>query len=548
MKRIFSLLFSAAACMCASAQQTAQVAVFCINDFHCGLIHDVERGIPGGAWVVECLDSLKQVYPNHITVAAGDNFGGSFFYTSTQEKSLIPQFMRDAGINISVPGNHAFDVSQEHFADRWQSTVFCPRDWQMRYVCANLRQESADGSGQARIPAYCEPWIVEKVNLKEGGSVDVAFLGLMTSNTPNQASASRIKGLSFDGRYGAVLDSLKTLPGYEAVEGANARFLLTHISTFMDDDVPAFDDPDKDELYAFDRPIDGIFTAHSHNAVCGTVPCARPYPVVQGLWHGGYIAMMLADFDLATGRCVKVTPRLVKVNPHAQLGPKAARLNAQVEEQYSTTTFRGLPLSTVLTRCNATIEHDRTVKYEDKPMGRLVTTAYAEAYKNALPLGEAQEQSLSEQVRPSATDLVIGVSHVGGIRAGLLKGDVTVLDVGEVLPFANKLRAFRYDGRQLKALMEFGFNGCKHGRIQSSCVDVERDKKGHVRRLFAIGPDGARTEIKDATPLILVADEFMSTGGDGYSPDFFPTDALLPVDLPAITDAFINYLKSQTEI
>lgn len=546
MKHIFSLLFSAAFAtgLTASAQQTAQVAVFCINDFHSGLIHDVEKDTPGGAWVVECLDSLKQVYPNHITVAAGDNFGGSFFYTSTQEKSLIPQFMRDAGIDISVPGNHAFDISQEHFADRWQSTVFCPRDWQMRYVCANMRQASADAPGQARIPDYCEPWIVEKVDLKEGGSVNVAFTGLMTSNTPNQASASRIKGLTFDGNYSACLDSIKRLPGYEAVEKANVRLLLTHISTYMNaDGVPAFDDPNQANLYAFDRPdIDGIFTAHSHNLVCGTVDCARPYPVVQGLWHGQYIAMMLCDIDLATGRCLKVTPRVVKVNPHATLGPKAARLEAQVQEQYRTTTFRGLPLSIVLTRCRETIEHDRTKKYEDKPMGRLVTTAYAEAYR------AASTQTASSVQQPAASGLVVGVSHVGGIRAGIVKGDVTVLDVGEVLPFANKLRAFRYTGRQLKALVEFGFNGCKHGRIQTSCLDVELDKKGHVRRLYALGSDGSRTEIKDATPLILVADEFMSTGGDGYSPAFFPTDDLLPVDLPAITDAFINYLKTQPEI
>lgn len=537
MKRIFSLLLTAALAVGAAAQQTAQVAVFCINDFHCGLIHDTERDVPGAAWVVECLDSLKQVYPNHLTVAAGDNFGGSFFYTATQEKSLIPQFMRDAGIDISVPGNHAFDVGQDHFADRWQSTVFCPRDWKMRYVCANMRKDPSTGSGQVpAIPDYCEPWIVEKVDLKEGGSVNVAFTGLMTSNTPNQASASRIKGLSFDGNYGACLDSIKRLPGYEAVEKANARLLLTHISTYMNaEGVPAFDDPNVDELYAFDRPdIDGIFTAHSHNLVCGTIECAQPYPVAQGAWHGQYIAIMLCDIDLATGRCVKVTPKVVRVNPNATLSPKAARLEAQVQEQYQTTTFRGLPLSTVLTRCRETIAHDRTKKFEDKPMGRLVTSAYAEAYRQNCP-----DRSLP---------LVVGVSHIGGIRAGFIKGNITILDVGEVLPFANNLRAYSIDGKLMKQLMEFGYNGCRLGRIQTSGVEVQLDKKGHVKRLFCASPRGERMEIKDDTPLVIVADDFMSTGGDGYSTDFFPEAQRLPLQLPTITDAFIHYLKSQPEI
>lgn len=528
MKRIFSLLFSAAVASCALAQQTVQVAVFCINDFHCGLIQDVDKGTPGAAWVVQTLDSLKQVYPNHLTVAAGDNFGGSFFYTATQDKSLIPQFMRDMEISISVPGNHAFDCGQEHLADRWQSTLLCPRDWQMRYVCGNMRKDG-------RIPDYCLPWLVEKVDLKEGGSVSVGFTGLMTSNTPAQASASRIKGLTFDGRYGAVLDSLTTLPGYSEYANANVHLLLSHISTYMKDGVPAFDDRDVDNLYALDRSdIDGIFTAHSHNLVCGTVPCKRSYPVVQGYWHGGYIAMMLCDIDLATGRCLKVTPRVVKVNPHATLGPKAARLEAQIQEQYQTTTFRGLPLSTILTRCNATIEHDRTRKFEQKPMGTLVTTAYAEAYRKACP--------------DKSSPIVIGVSHIGGIRAGLSKGNITILDVGEVLPFANNLQAYSFTGKMLRPLMEYGINGCLLGHLQTSGIEVEMDKKGHVKRLFCTAPSGERMEIKDNTPLIIVADEFMTTGGDGYSPDFFPPEAHLPIALPAITDAFINYLRTIPEL
>lgn len=92
--------------------------------------------------------------------------------------------------------------------------------------------------------------------------------------------------------------------------------------------------------------------------------------------------------------------------------------------------------------------------------------------------------------------------------------------------------------------MEFGINGCRLGRIQTSGIDVELDKKGHVKRLFCTSPRGERIEIKDNTPLVIVADEFMTTGGDGYSTDFFPADSLLPVDLPVITDAFIDFLRN----
>ena len=43
----------------------------------------------------------------------------------------------------------------------------------------------------------------------------------------------------------------------------------------------------------------------------------------------------------------------------------------------------------------------------------------------------------------------------------------------------------------------------------------------------------------------LVADEFITTGGDGYSPQFFPTQQEVKVEgMPSTTDAFVQYLKS----
>lgn len=511
----------------AAEHRTTTVAVFSINDFHGGLLQDLRKEVPGAAWVVQTLDSLKREYPNHVTISAGDNFGGSFFYTATRSETLMPQMFRDMGITLSVPGNHAFDEGQELWADGWQSTALCPRDWRLQYVCANMRKDG-------RIPDGCKPWVVVPVELAEGGCVKVAITGLLTSNTPNQASARRLKGLTFDGNYSGVLDSLKLLPGYDEVAEANLHILATHIGTYMNKDgVPAYDDPDVDNLMAFDRDdIDGIFSAHSHVAVSGTMPSKRPYPIVQGYCRGAYVATLLCEVDVETGKCIKVTPKLVKVNPHATLGPKAARLQAQVAEQYQTKTFRGLPLNQVLTHCSENLIHSRSVNHLQSRMGSLVCESYAAAYRET-GAGEG---------------LVVGISHFGSIRAGFFAGDVTVLDVGEALPFANALKAYRYTGKQLKRLMEFGVNGCRLGRIQTSGVEVEKDKKGHVKRLFCCDGENHRTEISDKTQLVIVTDDYITTGGDGYDPDFFRMEDLLPATMPVSTDAFINYLKSQEQI
>ena len=68
--------------MSGKAQQ--QVAIFSINDFHGALDRNDHKGIVGAANVLQTLDSLKHVYPCNITVSAGDNFGGSYFYNVTK--------------------------------------------------------------------------------------------------------------------------------------------------------------------------------------------------------------------------------------------------------------------------------------------------------------------------------------------------------------------------------------------------------------------------------------------------------------------------------
>ena len=48
---------------------------------------------------------------------------------------------------------------------------------------------------------------------------------------------------------------------------------------------------------------------------------------------------------------------------------------------------------------------------------------------------------------------------------------------------------------------------------------------------------------------MLVTDDYITTGGDGYSPDFFPEKQAIEVpQLPTTTDALLNYLRTQETI
>ena len=304
----------------AAPKDCITVAVLSLNDFHGAFIRDARKGIPGAAAIWQTVDSLKRVYPYHVTVAAGDNFGGSYFSTATDSR-LLPVFFNDLGIRISAVGNHEFDNGTAWLAQKWAGSDMLPRGWELTYVCANV----ADASG--RCPSYMQPFATEEIKLPSGRSITVAFVGLITSSTPLQTRRANTAGLSFDGRYDAVTATLSRRPEYAAVDSADVRILLTHIGTKMSGGSPAWHDADSARIAAFADPrFHAILSAHSHEAVCGRINDGR-YPIVQGEWHGNYIGLLKLTVDTVSMTVRGAEAELCPVRPDVALGEGPQRSN-----------------------------------------------------------------------------------------------------------------------------------------------------------------------------------------------------------------------------
>lgn len=509
----------------ASPKDCVTVAILSLNDFHGAFIRDARKNIPGAAAIWQTVDSLKRVYPYHVTVAAGDNFGGSYFSTATDSR-LLPVFFNDLGIRISAVGNHEFDNGTHWLAQKWAGTDMLPTGWELTYVCANV----ADADGQC--PAYMQPFATQEIQLPSGRKLTVAFVGLITSSTPQQTRRANIAGLTFNGSYDAVATTLSRRPGYAAVDSADIRILLTHIGTKMSSGSPAWHDADSTHIAAFADPrFHAILSAHSHEAVCGRINGGR-YPVVQGEWHGNYIGLIKLTVDTVSMTVRGAEAELCRVNPDIALGEGPRRLNAQIDSLLRVTkTAGGYPLGRRLTVCRTPLAHDRTSKYELTEVGGLVCTAYAEAFRRAARTGDDA--------------VVVGASHFGSIRSGIPAGDVSVLDVGEILPFSNRLVPYRLTGDQLKALVNFGLHNLQYGWLQTNGLHIRLDSEGNVSSMEYVTPSGKTIGIKPQDTCYLVADEFITTGGDGYAPAFFPAGAAVGgCTLPATTDAFIAYLRT----
>ena len=254
------------------------------------------------------------------------------------------------------------------------------------------------------------------------------------------------------------------------------------------------------------------------------------------VWHGNYINMMKFSLDTVRMEVVNVTPAIIPVRPRqrTELSGNALRLQEQIDSLMECTlTKAGSPLNEYVAHANRSIAHDRTNKYVISEVGTLVCNGYATAYRRASQCKDSK--------------MVIGISHFGSIRSGLTKGDLSVMDVGEILPFQNDMHAYKFTGKELLRLLEFGYHNTRYGWLQYSNLEVERNEEGKVTSATYIAPNGTRKLIKPNSRIVLVLDSFMAGGGDGYEGFFFPKRRI-KVALPSATDCFIKYLQEKKTI
>ena len=185
----------------AQAQKTencVDVVVFSLNDFHGAFVQNPYQNIPGAPSILQTLDSLKTVYPYNLTVSAGDNFGGSYFYTATKGQ-LMPVFFNMAGIRLSAMGNHEFDDGLPTLEKKWKDSPIHPAGWDITYLCSNVYDS------QGAQPAVMQPFAVSSVRISPTKEARIALVSLLASSAKEQISSSKTKGTSFSGDYTHVI-------------------------------------------------------------------------------------------------------------------------------------------------------------------------------------------------------------------------------------------------------------------------------------------------------------------------------------------------------
>ena len=445
--------------VCAGApSQTVELQILSVNDFHGALSAGGKN--PGAAQLAQYIAELRSRNPDGtLLVSAGDMFQGSPDSNLLYGRTVV-DIMNHLRFDAMAIGNHEFD---------WGTDVLRQRISQARFpfVCANIIDKRT-GKPVDFLPPFA---LIERQGIK------IAVIGIATPETAVKTNPKWIAGYRFADP-AAVLQGI--MPDVIR-QGADIVIALTHLPSWMDDKGLT------GEGAALAEQVPGltaVITGHSHQEVRGLV---NGVPVIQAGYNGRAMGVIELAYDVVNRKVTGAAVRTDAIPTDGSLADGAVQ--------------------TILTAAQTEV-----APIKETEIGYLSTSLDHDRYA---PKQTLLGQWVTDNMRNMAK-ADVAFQNTGGLRADLTQGRITIGQLYEVLPFDNTLCTVEMTGRQLLSVITFGLDN-KYGMVQFSGLRVNWDEQA---------PPGSRllgVTLADGRPLlpdkryIVVTNDFMATGGDGFT-------------------------------
>ncbi|MFD2613909.1 bifunctional 2',3'-cyclic-nucleotide 2'-phosphodiesterase/3'-nucleotidase [Paenibacillus gansuensis] len=477
-----------------------------INDFHGQLdykkdIKDAATGkvtstVGGADYLAAYLKQREATNPNTLLVHAGDAVGASAPVSALLQDEPTIDFLNRMGFDVGTIGNHEFDkgvAEMKRLIDGGKNPKngndFKGADFP--YVVANVVDESGK--------TILDPYVV-----KEVGGVKIGFIGVVTNITPTIVSPAGIKGLTFTEQAPAVNKAVAELKK----KGIKSIVVLAHDPFEGKSDAPTGEVVDL--ANNVDDEVDVIFAGHNHGGLNKVIDGKL---VIEAYSYGTALSDVDLQIDRATRDIVVKKGEIVDVK-HEGITPDASI--TQMVKDYQ----------------------EKNAPVMNAPVGK----ADAAITREASPAGESALGNLIADGMRETMKTDFGFMNSGGIRNDLPQGNVTYGTMFSIQPFGNVLTKMTLTGAQLKEVMNQQWSGTspKIGQISGFTYSYDDSKPVGSRIVEMKKADG--TPIEDTKSYTIVVNDFMATGGDGYTGLKNGTNREAgPVDL----DATIDYLKAK---
>ena len=488
----------------------AHVLPFDKHGVSCGEEQDEEQCFGGLARVTGLVKRIRSENPGSLLLDAGDQFQGTMFYTYFKG-AVIGRLMSEMRYDAMALGNHEFDDGPAVLADFLQQVKF-------PVLAANL-----DVSGEPLLSGLLQSEVI----LERGGR-RIGVVGFITESTRYISSPG--EGVVISG----IEDSLREAVARLEEQGVDIIIGLSHAG--LDHDLFLASQLDG---------LDVIIGGHSHSLLrTGDPEADGPYPirvespsgapvlVVTAYYGAKFLGRLDVEFD-EIGRVLRWSGSPLPVTSKLPLDPGA---QAIIEESWGR--LEPLFKEVIGSAAMDLFKPGEGCRFHECRLGNLIADALLEATR-----GQGVQ---------------IALTNGGGIRADVPKGDITVAQMMEVLPFHNYLATFSLSGADLRLVLEHSVSRAENRRNDgtgrflqiaglSFSWDPSRPVGQRVGEIRVQNAQGKWTSLDENESYKIAAPDFLRRGGDDYQ--VFKQGAIESYDHGRlVTDIVIEHIRRNSPL
>jgi 2',3'-cyclic-nucleotide 2'-phosphodiesterase (5'-nucleotidase family) len=503
------------------------IPVVGLTDFHGQLdpstysIDGRNVSVGGSAYLATMFDEERAPFANSFLFASGDNVGASPANSGLLQDKPAIDVENAWGLQATSFGNHEFDYGIDRLKEHIARAHF-------PFLGANIVDETT----------LQNPDWVQGTHVFTFNGIPVGVIGIELQQTPELVSAGATQGLKFL----PEIDTIRTESEKLRQAGVRVQIVLIHQGTSVGSNavdgtaaVP-WAGPIMDIVNGIqDTSVDVVLAGHTHrvsNLMVGRILVAEginagaSYSVAQLVVHGGDVEWAGAATRIAKNLGVAQRPDVKTIVDDANAQTAVLRNQVIGTQQFD-------------------IKRAPTRLFESA-MGNMVTDAMRLKY----PGVEA------------------AYTNSGGLRQDLLfspptageqPGEITWGEVFSVLPFGNRTVILTLTGAQMEQAFLNGFTpACDPnfaggtGRFpQISGLKVTYTCNGITPVVTGMwktpqGINGPATPIGPADTVRFVTNDFMYTGGDGYTVFSQGTNVQQPGD--DLLQVTIDYIGANSPV
>ena len=457
------------------------------NDFHGQLEPKVVSGknMGGADYIMTYISNNRALNPLGTTLLdGGDIMQGTPISNLLQGASVIDVF-NHMGYQASVVGNHEFDWGQTGLQARMAQAKF-------PILLANVFNTGTDTR-----PAWMVPTTMLSVKDQK-----IGIIGVTSKDTPTIVMAGNLAGLEFRPAGPVVTQLAADL----RAAGADIVVVLAHMPGSQSGTTIT------GELTEVAVPgVDLIIAGHQHVKITAAI---NGIPVIEQYSSGTALGISNLRYD--------------------RLNNKVSTYNLQVIDTLDSAVTPDATITSLIQFYNNQIA---------PIVNQVVATTLGPITKTANAAGESPMGNLLTDAQKWKAGTQIAFTNPGGIRADIAyltyPHEVTFGDLLTVQPFDNKLVTLNLTGAQIYALLEQQFVVNRILPVSGLKYTYDLTNPAGSRIISLTLTDGTPIFV-DTTPYSIACNEYIATGGDGFSV-FLGATNVTRIGVSDL-DAFVDYV------